>query len=274
MASLSLGLPDAVLPLADLERQAARCRTTRQFTQLLERLRLVIPYRGLLCGWGYPSQPTIGFILNHGFPVEFIRWYLSKGMIRKGPVFHEWLRTRRAHVWLDVAERLRHQFAPELLDRVRRANLQHSLAGGVVSRELWVHFAMNMGSEEACRAYLRRFETLVPPLSRALRRACPRPLLSARETGILDRRAMGQDIKRIAAAEGIAARTVRMHLQRIKKKLFTDDLVNAVVIAVRNGMLDQTWEEWRWDRETPERRRSRATPAPGRLPAGASGRPI
>jgi hypothetical protein len=41
-----------------------------------------------------------------------------------------------------------------------------------------------------------------------------------------------------------------MHLQRIKKKLYTDDLVNAVVIAVRSGMLDQTWKEWRWQRES------------------------
>jgi predicted transcriptional regulator len=59
---------------------------------------------------------------------------------------------------------------------------------------------------------------------------------------------MGELIKQIAAAQGISDRTVRMHLQRIKKKLYTDDLVNAVVIAVKSGMLDQTWKEWRWGR--------------------------
>ncbi|MGE0277465.1 MAG: LuxR C-terminal-related transcriptional regulator [Nitrospiraceae bacterium] len=48
---------------------------------------------------------------------------------------------------------------------------------------------------------------------------------------------MGQIIKQIAHAEGITGRTVRMHLQHIKRKLYTDDLVNAVVIAVKNGML-------------------------------------
>jgi DNA-binding CsgD family transcriptional regulator len=236
----------------DLEARASRCRTTKQFRQLLEELRMFIPYRALLCGWGYPQEATIGFIFNHGFPVDFIHWYLSKGMLRKGPMFHEWLRTRKAQVWLDVAKRLKHRFDPELLARVRRANLQHALAGGVVSRHLWVHFSMNMGSDESCRAHLRRFEMIVPALSGALRRACPRPLLSARETAILDRRAMGQRIKRIATAEGISARTVTMHLQRIKKKLYTDDLVNAVVIAARSGMIDQTWEEWRWRNETPQ----------------------
>jgi DNA-binding CsgD family transcriptional regulator len=38
-------------------------------------------------------------------------------------------------------------------------------------------------------------------------------------------------------AEGISQRTVSEHLQQIKKKLYTDDLVNAVVIAMRSGML-------------------------------------
>jgi hypothetical protein len=44
-------------------------------------------------------------------------------------------------------------------------------------------------------------------------------------------------------------RTVRMHLQRIKRKLFTDDLINAVVIVARSGMI-------RWDR--PRRARDTA----------------
>jgi DNA-binding CsgD family transcriptional regulator len=70
-------------------------------------------------------------------------------------------------------------------------------------------------------------------------------LLTAREQAILDRRAMGDLIKQIAAAQAISERTVRMHLQRIKKKLYTDDLVNAVVIAVSSGMLDRVWKEWR-----------------------------
>ncbi len=48
---------------------------------------------------------------------------------------------------------------------------------------------------------------------------------------------MGEIAKKIAAAEGISERMVREHLQRIKKKLYTHDLVNAVVIAVRSGML-------------------------------------
>ena len=50
-------------------------------------------------------------------------------------------------------------------------------------------------------------------------------------------RAIGQIAKQIAAAEGISEPTVREHLEKIKRKLCTDDLVNAVVIAVKTGML-------------------------------------
>ena len=102
-----------------------------------------------------------------------------------------------------------------------------------------------MGTEENCQRYLKPFRKLVPLLCRALQQSCPRPLLTAREQAILDRRAMGELIKQIAAAQGTSERTVRMHLQRIKKKLYTDDLVNAVVIAVRSGMLDRVWKEFR-----------------------------
>lgn len=51
------------------------------------------------------------------------------------------------------------------------------------------------------------------------------------------------------AEEGIAQRTVTMHLQRIKKKLYTDDLVNAAVIAVKSFHVDEVRNERCWPRE-------------------------
>src|SRR5262249_14917181 len=158
--------------LEELQALAERCRTPKRFRALLRELRRAIRYRRLICGWGYPAEPTIGFIFNDGAPAEFLRWYLSKGMLKKGPMFHEWLRTRKTQVWRDVVERLRGRFDPELLDHVRRANLEHCLAGGVIERGLWVHFVVDMGSEQACRRYVKPFGRLVPGLCRALARAC------------------------------------------------------------------------------------------------------
>ena len=232
--------------LHELKASAARCRTPKQFRELLTSLETFLPYRNLLCGWGYPASASIGFIFNHSFPIDLLRWFLARGLLWRSPVFKEWLRTNKCQVWLDVARRSRKEFDPELLAQLERLNLQYSFAGGVLTEDLWVYFAVNMESEESCRAHLKRFESIVPFLAQALRQACPRPLLTERERAILERRAMGDLIKQIAAAQGISERTVRMHLQRIKKKLYTDDLVNAVVIAVRSGMLAPSWKEWRW----------------------------
>lgn len=223
--------------LADLRAKARKCHTPAQFRQLLGDIQTILPFQHLICIWGYPSRETIRFIFNHGFPIEFVRWYLTKGLLWQGPMFREWLRTNRPQTSADIIRRLANQIDPELLERARRFNVNGVLGGGVKTKDLWIFVSMSMGSDERCRAYRDRFELVVPVLVQALQRACPRALLTKRETAILEHRVMGQIIKQIAHAEGITGRTVRMHLQHIKRKLYTDDLVNAVVIAVKNGML-------------------------------------
>lgn len=234
--------------LDDFEMTASRCRTPKQFRELIDRFQTVVPYRQLICGWGYTDDDRIGFIFNHGYPIEILRWYLTNGLVRKDPVFQEWLRTKQTYIWLDAAKHLKDKLDPEFLERMTKLDLQYSLGGGLVRSGLWVFFSLNMGTEESCRAHLKRFQMTIPVLVDALQCACPRPLLTNRETKILERRSNGEIIKQIAAAEGIAERTVKMHLQQIKKKLYTDDLVNAVVIAIRSGMIDHTWKEWRWQK--------------------------
>ena len=97
--------------------------------------------------------------------------------------------------------------------------------------------AAAMPSAASGRAHLKRFGSIVPFLVQASQHAYPRALLTKRETAVLERRAMGEITKQIAASEGISERTIREHFQRIKKKLYTDDLINAVVIAVKSGMV-------------------------------------
>jgi DNA-binding CsgD family transcriptional regulator len=187
--------------------------------------------------WGYPSRTTICFILNQGFPHDLFRWRLSTGNLWTSPIFQEWLQTNRTFLWCDAAKRLEKQLDPELLMRMEQAGVQYSLAGGFASPDRFELFAVTMSSVESGRAYLKRFDTIVPLLVQACQRAYPRSLLTNRETAVLKRRAMGEITKQIAMAEGISQRTVSEHLQQIKKKLYTDDLVNAVVIAMRSGML-------------------------------------
>ncbi len=53
-----------------------------------------------------------------------------------------------------------------------------------MSQDSFIYFVVNMADEPSCRASLKRFQLLVPGLCQALKRVCPRPLLTQRETAI------------------------------------------------------------------------------------------
>ena len=218
---------------------ASTCHTPKQFRKLLDTLQTVLPYRGLLCGWGNLSTSTVAFFINHGYPTQFLRWYLTRGMPWKDPAFLEWLRTGQPLVWVDYT-------SAELLEHAMMFHVQYAIIGGLARGDTWAGFALNMETEESARKHLEQFQMIIRALSEALMRAYPRPLLSERQTSILERRAMGEITKQIAAGEGISERTVRKHLQHIKTKLYTDDLVNAVVIADKIGMIGRTSKGWLW----------------------------
>jgi len=120
---------------------------------------------------------------------------------------------------------------------MEQAGAHLSICGGSVSAEHFTFFAASMPSAEVARKYLPTFDEVTPILIAASQRAFPHNLLTAREQAILKRRVHGEAQKLIAANEGISERTVREHLQRIKRKLYTNDLINAVAIAVRQRMV-------------------------------------
>ena len=228
---------DRAASFQELKTEARRCQTPKQFRELLKHLQAFIPFQKFSGLWGYPSRTTIRFIFNQGFPRDWIRWRLTTGALWTSPLFQEWLRTKRTILWCDAVKHLKAQFDPELVRRMKQAGAQYALCGGFASPDYFVLFAAAMPSAASGRAHLKQFGSIVPFLVQASQRAYPRALLTKRETAVLERRAMGEITKQIGWSEGISERTIREHFQRIKKKLYTDDLVNAVVIAVKSGML-------------------------------------
>ena len=228
--------------LEDLKAEAVRCHTPKQFGELLENLRSVIPYEKFAGIWGHPAE-KIRFMIYQDIPIDLIRWRLTTGALWTSPMFTEWLETNQSVLWCDAVKRLKADVDPELLLRMEKAGLQYMLCGGSASKESFVMFAAAMPSEASGRAYLKAFDSIAPFLVDASQRAYPRSLLTCRETAILARRASGEITKQIAAAERVSERTVREHLHQIKKKLFTDDIVNAVVIAVKGGIVLPHWRK-------------------------------
>jgi DNA-binding CsgD family transcriptional regulator len=220
---------------------ARKCRIPKQFKRLLIQVHSLIPYRSLLCAWGYPRAYRLCNILSIGYSKPFLRWYFTEGMIRKDPIFAEWLRTREPFVWSEVARRFSRQIDPEFVRKVREYQLQYSLCGGTIEtmdHELGCYVELVLASEEECRFHMKYFGDLLPSLTHAFERSYPRGRLTKRESVVLELRAKGHQVKAIADLLDIAPRTVKMHIEAIKKKLYTDDLVNAVVIALKLGMIE------------------------------------
>ena len=78
---------------------------------------------------------------------------------------------------------------------------------------------------------------LPPPMSRALADRTPDSNLSAREREVLLLVAKGQSNKEIASALGITEATVKCHVSVILARLNASDRTQAVVNAIRRGML-------------------------------------
>lgn len=227
------------MPLRGFKQAALRCHTPKGFRILLKHLRDIIPLVFSFATWGHPSRSSLRYFINDGFPLELIRWYLATGALWSSPIFAEWLnRSTDAFVWADAAARHRDRIDPELLRRFHEAGVQWMLIGGAASaaKDFFVAFAICMETESAARKYITQFNEVLPALVQASQQSFPDRLLTTREQKILERRILGEIVKQIADAEGICPRTVSAHLAQVKKKLYTDDLLNAVAIALRTGM--------------------------------------
>jgi DNA-binding CsgD family transcriptional regulator len=233
---------DPAASLQELKAEARRCHTPQQFRLLLEDLRGILPYQKLAGVWGHPIH-SIHHVFNYGIPVAYLRWFLSTGALWTSPVFREWRRNKRAVMVFAVVKRFKTDFNPELVKQYKQAGLYYAMCGGRASANHFVYFVVAMSSARTARTNLKQFDSIVPSLVQASQRAYPRSLITKREMAILERRAMGQIAKQIAIAEGISERMVREHLEHIKKKLYTDNLVNAVVIAMKSGMLLSPWNK-------------------------------
>lgn len=237
-------VPSHAATLQELKAEARKCQNPNQFHELLEHFRTLVPYEKLAAVWGHRTQGSgsLRYLFNYGFPATFVRWYLSTGALWTSRVFREWRRNKRAVIVSDIVKRFKTDFDPELVKHYEQAGLYYAMCGGHFGANHFVYFAAAMPSEETARTHLKQFQLILPSLSEASQRAYPRSLLTKRETALLKRRAMGEIHKQIAAAEGMSERTVREHLRKIKAKLYTDDLVNAVVIAMKSGMLLPPWK--------------------------------
>jgi len=220
-----------------LEEAAARCRTPRQFTLLLRQLRTYIPYRQMVACCGNPATCAVYQLVEVDFPRRFLGWYLSHGMHRTDPLFRNGVLGGGARLRSELLRRLPPRSALELRKKVDEFQLQYEMAGGLILQGRYLYISLTMNGETEARAHLPLFARLLPCLCRALGSSHTEPYLTSQKRTILMWRAYGTPVKQIASDLGISPRTVKMHLEEIRRKLCAEDLVNAVWIAGQMGLI-------------------------------------
>lgn len=218
-----------------IRRNAIKCHTPRQFKRLLIQLRDIVPYRQLVCGGGNLTTLTVTRVIDIDHSKSFLGWYFAHGMLRKDPLFQECIRRQQAERRSVIMSRPDARSNSELAKKLEKFQLWYEIAGATVRGNLYMYFSLTMNNEREERTYLGQFSTLLLPLCLALTDSYRHPQLTPRERTVLMSRAYGNAPKQIASDLGISPRTVKMHLEAIKKKLYAEDLVNAVWIAAQIG---------------------------------------
>jgi DNA-binding CsgD family transcriptional regulator len=223
--------------IKSIQEFAARCRSPRQFKRLLEDLRSLLPYRGLVSISCNPTTHRIAQMVDVDYPRHYLGWYLATGMCRKDPAFQECLRTQQPQLRSEIMRRLPGRHNPEHEKKIKQFHLQYELLGAAANPDREGIFFVILDSEQEARRCLPIFGELLPALFQALSTSYRYPVLTDRKKTILLWRAQGKRPNMIASELGISQRTVKMHSEEIVRKLYAVDLVHAVWIAGQIGII-------------------------------------
>ena len=226
------------MPRRDIFAYAIECRTPREFDCLLEMFRKIVPYEKLVYGWGKYIEPQISFWGHKDYPEEYLKYYFQNGLLRKDPIFREWVRTGKCQVWEDVYARCKGTSFDSDYDRItRHFHLNQTLAGGEIDAEITSYFAAAMDSYQACQESFAMFERLIPIIGQALRRVHSFPKLKPIELQILNWLSLGYSQKQVSDELNLTEYMVKHYIRQIKSKLRVDSVAQAIRLAAGTGIL-------------------------------------
>ena len=252
--------------IEQIKKSSSRCHTPRQFNKLLEDLQRFFgrdktQSLPIACGWGYPNiksfrdDGTVNFhceivsVRSLDFPIPYLNWYRTAGMVSRDPVILEWFKTGKPQISSEVVKSNPDAFSKEFVKKLKDFGLYHSLEGGWIfnSNNLQTFnkaklpqakdfsiavFSIALKSELECNKYIGMFAEILPSICLALKNSYNNPSLTSKKLTILKQIALGNNHKEIAHALEISESTVKDHRISILKALNAQNDANAVLIAL------------------------------------------
>jgi LuxR family quorum sensing-dependent transcriptional regulator len=199
----------------------------------------------IVTGLPLPNRPLEPLVLLNAWPQEWFRRYIAMDYFRRDPVSQQALVTSSPFVWGEIpAVFSQSREADQLMGEAREFGLADGFCVPIYSITGWqagLSFAsdQNVDISPRERAAMHLMAITAHGRIRALHgEAAPaNPKLTAREREVLTWAAAGKTAWETSEILNLAEKTVRTHLESIRRKLNVVTTTQAVAMALLNGEL-------------------------------------
>ena len=234
------------IALLELIHSSLACATKECLVELIERMKSLLPFDYGLCGFAKFDEKGMkpGFdLINSSYPAEWMNVYVEKDYFRIDPIVKEHLAHFNVQFWDDTYKKYEtpKRFISESQDfglskgytyGIKNPSLTEislfSFSGSVLKKDERTEAIIRLVTPHLHQCYLRinqeRGKKEMPPLS-------------GREREVLNWLGQGKSSWDISMILAISERTVKYHVENIKKKLNATSRAQAVAIALDLGLI-------------------------------------
>lgn len=198
-----------------------------------------------------PNRTFGGFdyVVNAGYPDEWVKLYCHHGLAERDPILKTMLRASGRYHWREIFQSLSSEQERDFVAAARRLGLHDGMTIGSADQADGLVTLCSFASDRDLDAkrvvplvqylgsyILQALRRIALPISPAGRRSTQN--LSPRELTVLLWMKTGKTNREIGKILGVTERTIRFHIETIFTKLDVSSRSQAVAVAMEQGLPD------------------------------------
>ena len=232
--------------LLELIQQSLSCDNEKSLRDIISQLRVLIPYNFAICGFAkidLNNKINSYDIINFNYPDEWVEIYINKDYHNVDPIVKENFSNFKPQYWVDTYKK--YNPPKEFIFLAEDFGLKKGYAYGIKDKDnkgSIFSFADTFTERHPRTEIILKY--IIPHLHQSLvrimvqERAKQKVNLTPREKEVLKWIKEGKTSWDISVILGISERTVNFHINNIKHKLDAVSRVQAVAIAIEQGLID------------------------------------
>lgn len=237
-----------LIAILDVVHSAVFCRTEADIKQVLEKAKELVCGDYSICGVGsYSNQelPGIKKAINGNYPQEWLYLHNGDKLYEKAPGIWHQSKFSGVQLWAETYKKYKNKISSDFVGKSGDFGLNFGISGGIKSPYDALASIITFFRR---KNYFTQHEKeimdiVVPHLHQALVRICGGkinsrlPYLTKREQEVLNWTKEGKTDWEISMILNIGERTVKFHIQNIKRKLNAVNKAQAIAIAFEHGLI-------------------------------------